>query len=101
MSSTTQRSYVTRMNVTCKSSNLIYSITCKRCKKQYVGQTKRRLMDGFQGHFYNVTRNVFESSVGRHFNEGDHKGIDDMEIHILDFIHQSPNSRGAAYLRDR
>ena len=29
--------------ITCKSSNLVYCITCKTCKKQYVGQTKTRL----------------------------------------------------------
>ena len=58
-------------------------------------------MDCFQGHFYNVKKTSSDHIVGRHFNEPGHHGIDDMEIHILDFIHQSPESQGAAYLRDK
>ena len=58
-------------------------------------------MDRFQGHFYNVSKKSTDHSVGRHFNESCHHGIEDIEIHILDFIHQSPESAGAAYLRDK
>ena len=58
-------------------------------------------MDRFQGHFYNVNKQSTDHSVGRHFNEPGHSGIVDMEIHILDFIHCSPESEGAAYLRDK
>ena len=47
----TGRSYYARKNVTCKSPNIIYCITCKTCKKQYVGQTKLRCMDRLQAHF--------------------------------------------------
>ena len=36
----TGRDYVTKYNVTCKSNNIIYCITCKKCRIQYVGQTK-------------------------------------------------------------
>ena len=68
---------------------------------QYVGQTKRRLMDRFQGHFYNVTKKSNDHIIGRHFNEADHHGIEDMEIHVLDFIHQPPETQAASYLRDR
>ena len=35
--------YRTKQNVTCNSNNLVYCITCRRCKKQYVGQTKNSL----------------------------------------------------------
>ena len=48
------REYSSKIRVDCKSSNLISCITCKTCKIQYIGQTKCRLMDWFQGHFYNV-----------------------------------------------
>jgi hypothetical protein len=46
--------FSTKFNVTCRSSNLIYCITCKTCSKQYVGQTKRKVSKRFQGHFYNI-----------------------------------------------
>ena len=58
-------------------------------------------MDCFQGHFYNVSKKSTDYSVGRHLNEPCHHGIDDMEIHILDFIHQPPESTGAAHLRNK
>ncbi len=35
----TGREYQCKKDVTCKSNNLIYCITCTRCGKQYVGQT--------------------------------------------------------------
>ena len=38
-------------NISCRSVNLIYCITCNTCGKQYVGQTKRKILHRFQGHF--------------------------------------------------
>ena len=36
--------------MTCKSTNLIYMIECKRCNKQYIGETKRTLRERFTEH---------------------------------------------------
>ena len=44
----TGRKYRTRHNVSCNSNNLVYSISCTRCRKQYVGQTKNSLKQRFQ-----------------------------------------------------
>ena len=98
-STTTQRTYQSKSRVDCKSGNLIYCITCKTCKLQYVGQTKRRLMDRFQGHFYNVNSKNLKDTVGKHFNLTNHGGIDDIEIHIIDFIHAHPSSVNASHIR--
>ena len=68
----TNRTYSAKTNVSCQSSNLVYCITCKRCGIQYVGQTKRRLMDRFQDHFYKIGRNVPNSDIGAHFNSNGH-----------------------------
>ena len=89
-----------KFNVTCKSSNLIYCITCTKCKIQYVGQTKNRLMDRFQGHFYNIGHNRPMSEIGKHFNSAGHNGLDDVEIHIVDFIHAHPHGQKSKQLRD-
>ena len=48
MSKTTGREYSTKSNVTCKSGNLIHCLSCNVCQAQYVGQTKRRLIDRLQ-----------------------------------------------------
>ena len=100
-SSYTKREYVTKFNVTCKSNNLIYCITCKKCGTQYVGQTKRRLMDRFQRHYYLTTRNDKYNDIATHFNTPEHTGINDMRIYILDFIHLHPESTEGAAIRDQ
>ena len=97
---TSGREYVAKHNTTCKSSNIVYCLTCKCCGIQYVGQTKNRLMDRFQAHFYNIAYNKPGSEIGKHFNLPDHKGLDDVEIHIVDFIHAHPMGRKSKYLRD-
>lgn len=43
-SKTTGCSYNTKINVSCKSSNLIYCLHCTRCGHQYVGQTECKPM---------------------------------------------------------
>ena len=95
----TNRTYSAKTNVSCQSLNLVYCITCKRCGIQYVGQTKRRLMDPFQDHFYKIGRNVPNSDIGAHFNSNGHMGLEDVEIFIVDFIHCSPESERARKLR--
>ena len=99
ISTYTGRSYSSKIRVDCKSSNLIYCITCKHCSTQYVGQTKRRLMDRFQGHLYNITSRNVKDTIGHHFNQCDHHGISHLELHIVDFIHAHPESPQAFKLR--
>ena len=97
--SVSECTYITKHNVTCKSSNLIYCITCTRCGIQYVGQTKNRLMDRFQSHFY-IGHNRPGSEIGKHFNSLNHKGLNNVEIHILDFVHAHPAGSKSKKLRD-
>ena len=47
ISSVTNKSYRAMSNVSCRSSNLIYCVTCQRCNNQYVGQTSLRLKARF------------------------------------------------------
>ena len=100
-STSSGRTYTTKQNITCQSSNLIYCIQCKKCKVQYVGQTSRRLMDRFQGHFSSITnkRAKIKTLIHDHFNQIDHHGTADMSIYILDFIHMTPKSDRAKKLR--
>ena len=43
------QTFMSKIQVNCQSSNLIYLITCTHCQIQYVGQTKNRLLIRFQG----------------------------------------------------
>ena len=123
----TGHKHVTKWNVTCKSSNLIYCISCKNCNKQYVGQTYRDVQYRIGEHMgranalvdktkYGLPRKKRltkpqankkpdQNEVANHFkncgNTGHPRFIpsDNMEFHILDFVERHPTSIRANELR--
>ena len=95
----TGREYKSKKNVTCRSSNIIYCITCTRCQKQYVGQTGNTLRERFGAHSGAIGRKNVSEDVSRHFITNEHKGLSDMRIHIVDFIHVHPKSDHGITLR--
>ena len=88
-------------NISCRSSNLIYVITCRRCKIQYVGQTLLRIKDRFVHHFRDIEMSNQDKSVGRHFSSNDHSGFKDLEITVVEFIKTPPRSPKATIVRNR
>ena len=98
--SVTNRQYMTRRNICCKSSNVIYCIRCQACGNDYVGQTKRRLVERMREHYRNVRQNCTTHIIGRHYNSAGHVGIPDMRVFILEFIRAHPDSQSAKQLRD-
>ena len=96
----TKRTHHARTQVTCKSNNVIYCISCNTCHLQYVGQTKNRIIDRFGKHFYNITLPKLDDPIGRHFAKPDHHQLDDVTIHILEFIKSPSNSKAAKGCRD-
>ena len=107
----TGKTFPTKRNITCRSSNLIYCITCKTCNKQYVGQTKRTILARFQGHMTNINtclekhrdyphvRQQEKDGVGPHFSAQDHNGTKDLIISLLAFITLPPDTLAARYHR--
>lgn len=67
-STVTNRTYMVKGNITCNSVYVIYLVTCKKCKHQYVGSTndyKKRM----RGHKSDNHLNKSEScGVAKHFN---------------------------------
>ena len=51
---------------------MIYAITCNRCKKMYIGETKRRLADRFTEHLRSIKINFPGLPVAAHFNSSEH-----------------------------
>ena len=43
--------------MTCKSHNLIYCVTCTKCRDQYIGETEQELHDRSVGHLYDIRKN--------------------------------------------
>ena len=92
-------SYITQKNVTCKSRNIIYCITCRTSKNQHVGQTKLSGMDRIQAHLEAKDPRQ-QTDTSHHFKQVRHNGREDVQVHILDFIYTFPHSKRAAMIRD-
>ena len=52
-------------------------------------------MDRFQGHFGSVSRKEKNTLITDHCTSADHNGIQDMNIHILDFVHMNGKTDAA------
>ena len=70
---------------TCKMKNLVYLIECRRCKKQYVGETENALHIRLNGHRSDIRHNRAEKPVGAHFNLPEHS-IEDLTILVVEKI---------------
>ena len=123
----TGHEHTAKWNVTCKSSNLIYCISCKNCTKQYVGQTYRDIHKRMGEHMGranaladktrlgrprrrkqckpNSGQKQDENEVANHFYRCGNTGkpgftpSDNMEFHIVDFVEKHPTSERANELR--
>ena len=95
-----------KQQMTCKSTNLIYMIQCKRCKKQYIGETKRTLRERFTEHKQatnNPSHTNASAAVPTHFNLPDHS-IEDMRLIPLELqptLNTSRRKAREAYLIHR
>jgi hypothetical protein len=70
--------------VSCELSNIIYCITCKICKLQYIGETGRPLRQRIYEHLYSITKSVTrDTPVSRHFHLP-HHGPNDLVFHIIE-----------------
>ena len=118
-STTTGTTYSCKRNFTCKSSNLVYAITCRRCKNQYVGQTKRTILERFEGGYSNInkasrnpdqgpgtranahTNQLQGDAIGQNFAQSNHKSTRDLKIQTLEFISLPQSSERALELQAR
>ena len=57
---------------------VIYSIECKKCNLQYVGQTIQPVYKRFLNHFYDVLNKKIEEPVPAHFVNSRNHSIHDM-----------------------
>ena len=57
---------------TCKSDNIVYCISCRRCPQLYIRETGRTLHECFGEHLRNVQKNTGGFPVAEHFNSPGH-----------------------------
>ena len=65
-SSFTGLEYKIRHHYTCKSSWVIYFVTCTKCEKQYVGKTTDSMHKRHTGHRQEIDNEL--TPLGRHFS---------------------------------
>ena len=94
----TKDRHETMHNISCRSSNLIYCISCKICGKQYVGQTLRRLRDRISEHLRDIDKGDKTKPLGLHFTTHDSSSI---EVHVLEFIKKAPRGPQTLTIRNR
>ncbi len=70
-SSKTKRKYKSPP-YTCNTRNVVYLITCNKCKIQYVGETYRSFKERMTEHERYVRRKVYSQATGIHFNTRGH-----------------------------
>ena len=92
-SSVTNESFSLKCSANCSSKDVIYLITCKKCKKQYVGQTHQQVSKRMNSHRFDVRNydescSSYSSNVAIHFNNNQHT-FDDFSFMPIDIIHDN------------
>ena len=83
-SSITGEQFKVKSKASCKSSNIIYLIKCRRCGQQYVRETGQALHRRINSHRHDIVhRRTDESPVAEHFN-GDAHSLADMTVMVID-----------------
>ena len=75
--------------LSCSSTGVIYVITCKRCQKQYVGQTQQKCSQRMNSHKFDI-KHFPETctNVSEHFNSPGHS-LNDFSFMPIDQIHNN------------
>ena len=81
----TRNKYQMAENLNCDSSNIVYVITCKKCRKQYVGETQNSLRQRAANHLSSI-RLKHDVPVAQHFNTQGHSVKDHFEIMPIEKI---------------
>ena len=76
-SSVTGEHFKLKLCTSCKTSNVIYLIHCRRFGLQYVGETRQALHYRTNSHRFNITHSrIDESPMAAHFNSEGHTMAD-------------------------
>lgn len=86
MSTSTSCVHKIKQNLSCTSTDVIYLITCKKCKAQYVGQTHQKCANRMNSHKFDIMHfpEVF-TNVSEHFNSSGHT-IQDFSFMPIDKV---------------
>ena len=76
---------ILKCNTSCKTTNVVYLITCTKCGKQYVGETDDHVNQRMNGHRDDWKHKRFERSpVAEHFCSPEHDFLNHATLCCLD-----------------
>ena len=93
-----------RCNTSCKTTNVVYLITCNKCGKQYVGETSDHVNQRMNGHRDDWKHKRFERSpVPEHFCSPEHDFLNHATLccldHNLEWIDWTKKARESYWIR--
>ena len=94
----TKRRYKVKQNVNCQSKNVICLVTCKKCKKQGVGETI-----SFKSRMANyrscIKNKKISCNIDKHFIEETNHSIEDFDVQIIVQLENVPRDKDQARKR--
>lgn len=85
-STNTKSVHKVNYDLSCASTAVIYLITCKKCKSQYVGQTRQKCANRMNKHKYDIAHFPDTiTNVSEHFNSAGHS-IQDFSFMPIDKV---------------
>ena len=91
-SSHNNRTFTVRGHINCKTSNIVYLVTCRKCNQQYVGETSRPLADRINDHL-SAIRLKKPTPISIHFNITGHSIADFRIMGIQQFDDSTSKER--------
>ena len=96
MITSTNSTFTIKQPITCKSKNVIYCVTCKKCRAQYIGETEQELHSRQRGHLSDINHNAPGLPYVTHFEKC---GIENYTITGIEKLRQ--NSRDIRKSREK
>ena len=87
-SSSTGRNYRSP-EYTCNTRNVVYLITCTKCKIQYIGESYRPFRERMAEHERYVKNRKFDQATGAHFNQRGHS-VGHMKYEVIYCLWKKP-----------
>ena len=88
----TGNNVTTRTDITCRTPNVVYILSCPTCHKQYVGETKREFKVRYAEHLADITHHR-QKHVAVHFNLPNHGNTGAPVAKILSVIKGNPETK--------
>ena len=84
-SARTGEKFRAHVTANCRIKNMVYLIECRKCRKQYIGETENPLHLRMNGHRSDYYRKLSDKPVVEHFNTISHS-FEDLTIMVIEQI---------------